>query len=73
MVYCTVGGDNLQISAKGGADNFRTTCFLLSPFFWTGLAALSSGNGPKVDPPLAELIPDMTESPDLLLERTRLC
>ena len=37
--------------------------------------APSSGNGPKVDPPEAELTPDMAdmESPLLLLERTKLC
>lgn len=35
----------------------------------------SSGSGPRVDPPLAELMPDMAEmdSPDLLLDRIKLC
>ena len=42
-----------------------------------GLASwrlLSSGSGPRVEPPLAELTPDMaeTESPDLLRDRIRL-
>ena len=41
-----------------------------------GTATPSSGKGPRVDPPLAELTPDMadvTESPLLLLDRVRLC
>jgi hypothetical protein len=38
-------------------------------------AILSSGSGPRVDPPLAELTPDMadTESPLRLLDLMRLC
>ena len=38
-------------------------------------ATPSSGRGPRVDPPLAELTPDMaeTESPLLVLDRVRLC
>ena len=38
-------------------------------------AMRSSGSGPRVDPPLAELTPDMaeTESPLLLRDRMRLC
>jgi hypothetical protein len=47
-------------------------CFALpSP----GGAILSSGSGPRVEPPEAELTPDMaeTESPLRLRERTRLC
>jgi len=38
-------------------------------------AILSSGNGPRVDPPLAELTPDIaeTESPLRLRDLIRLC
>ena len=41
-----------------------------------GLGATpSSGSGPRVEPPLADEVPDMadTESPLLLLERIRDC
>lgn len=53
---------------KDDALDLRTTAGLAS------CRLRSSGRGPKVEPPLAELTPDMadTESPDLLLERIRL-
>ena len=80
------GADTLLDLVLNGLDGDRglvkglmRACFRISAGLWSGGADLpatrSSGNGPKVDPPDAELIPDMadTESQDLLLDRTKLC
>ena len=79
-VNCTLGGDNWQISGiAGGAETFRivglsgmTRACFRTP---AGLCSIrrSSGNGPKVDPPEAELMPDMaeTESPERDLDLTK--
>lgn len=60
----------------GLASGLTLACLRTPPGLCSGTnpASLSSGSGPRVEPPEAELIPDMaeTESPDRLLERTKL-
>jgi hypothetical protein len=60
----------------GLASGLTRACLRTPPGLCSGTnpAGLSSGRGPRVEPPEAELIPDMaeTESPDRLLERTKL-
>ena len=73
-VRCLVAGD------LGLARGLTRACFRTPPGLCSGRsplmppASLSSGRGPRVEPPEAELIPDIaeTESPDRLLERTKL-
>ena len=65
-VRCLVAGD------LGLARGLTRACFRTPPGLCSGLsplippASLSSGRGPSVEPPEAELIPDMadTESPE---------
>lgn len=54
--------------------SFRAPAGLCSGLSIFPEGSLSSGKGPKVDPPEAELIPDMaeTESPDLFRDLTKL-